>query len=226
MTTVRWSFTKYIAIRPTGPPCRPSPSYSEQAHLKPTFTEGYRITFPIMKYALSLTLFVAVVGAWQTYIVQHIPNSDDTPALLKALTSGNITTNTTILFQKGSTYNIFTPIKFPLLTNVEVRIEGNLTYPEDIATIQGRRPRISLLSSFLNLHISIRSCWVLSKVTALHSTQLHSQNRNIELPWCMVCPLGSHWGVPGKLHRFVLGLPFPGVLMSPYEGPQTPNGDG
>lgn len=34
------------------------------------------------------------------------------------------------------TYNIFTPVKFPKLTNVEVAIEGNITCPLDIATVQ------------------------------------------------------------------------------------------
>jgi len=46
--------------------------------------------------------------------------------------------NSSIIFQKGVTYNIFTPIKFPALNNVEIAIEGNLTYPEDIPTVQGK----------------------------------------------------------------------------------------
>ncbi len=90
-----------------------------------------------MKGTLSLILLVTAVRAWRTHVVSHAPHADDTPALLEALALGDITANATILFQRGLTYNIFTPIKFPVLTNVEVRIEGNLTYPEDIATIQG-----------------------------------------------------------------------------------------
>lgn len=73
----------------------------------------------------------------KTFVVPHVPGQDDTPGLAAVLS--NYSTNATILFQKGITYNIFTPIKFPKLTNVEVRIEGNLTYPSDIATIQGQR---------------------------------------------------------------------------------------
>ncbi|KAI0079551.1 pectin lyase-like protein [Panus rudis PR-1116 ss-1] len=89
-----------------------------------------------MKTILALLAFVAYSRAWNTFTVPHVDGSDDTPALASALASGNYSTNTTILFAKGTTYNILTPIKFPVLNNVEVRIEGNLTYPNDIATIQ------------------------------------------------------------------------------------------
>ncbi|KAF8899390.1 pectin lyase-like protein [Infundibulicybe gibba] len=75
------------------------------------------------------------VSAWNTFVVPHAPGQvDDTPALLAALPK--FSTNATILFREGVTYNIFTPVKFPALNNVEVRIEGNLTYPKDIATVQ------------------------------------------------------------------------------------------
>lgn len=75
---------------------------------------------------------------WNTFTVPHTAGGDDTPGLLSALAAGNITANATILFEKGVTYNIFTPITFPILTSVEVAIEGNLTYPEDIPTIQSK----------------------------------------------------------------------------------------
>lgn len=78
---------------------------------------------------------IGLVNAWSTFTVPHLSNEDDTPALLAALPK--LATNTTILFKEGITYNIFTPIKFPTLTNVEVVVEGNLTYPTDIPTIQG-----------------------------------------------------------------------------------------
>lgn len=76
--------------------------------------------------------------AWTTYVVPHTAGADDSPALLTALNSGNLSANATILFQKGTTYNIFSPITFPKFTNVEVAIEGNLTYPDDIATVQAK----------------------------------------------------------------------------------------
>ncbi len=85
---------------------------------------------------MSLALTASSI-AWQTYVVPHASGQDDTPALMTVLASGTFSSNTTILFEKGVTYNIFSPIKFPILNNVEVAIEGNLTYPDDIATVQG-----------------------------------------------------------------------------------------
>ncbi|CAA7265052.1 unnamed protein product [Cyclocybe aegerita] len=83
--------------------------------------------------ALVLSL-LRLVQAWNTFKVQHTPGEDDTPALLAALP--NLTADTTILFEEGITYNIFTPITFPVLNNVEVAIEGNLTYPDSIPIVQ------------------------------------------------------------------------------------------
>lgn len=90
-----------------------------------------------MRSALVLSALVSAACAWTTFTVPHTAGKDDTPALTTALATGNFSNNATILFKEGTTYNIFTPIKFPKFTNVEVRIEGNLTYPTDIPTIQG-----------------------------------------------------------------------------------------
>lgn len=79
---------------------------------------------------------VALTSAWNTFVVPHSPGQDDAPAILAALPT--LVANSSIVFKKGITYNIFTPIKFPVLNNVEVVIEGNLTYPTDISAIQGR----------------------------------------------------------------------------------------
>ena len=87
---------------------------------------------------LLLLLLVPCVSAWKTFVVPHSDGQDDTPALTAALASGNFSINSTILFAEGTKYNIFTPIKFPTLTNVEVAIEGNLSYPDSISTIQGQ----------------------------------------------------------------------------------------
>ena len=76
-----------------------------------------------------------LVNAWTNFTVPHTPGEDDTPALLAALP--DYVENATILFKGETTYNIFTPIKFPVLNNVEVLISGNLSYPDDIPTIQG-----------------------------------------------------------------------------------------
>jgi hypothetical protein len=71
-----------------------------------------------------------------TFVVPHTAGQDDTPALTAALAGHSYSSDSTILFQSGVTYNIFTPIKFPVLHNVEIQIEGNLTYPKDISKIQ------------------------------------------------------------------------------------------
>ena len=91
------------------------------------------------QYWLASLFALSPAMAWQTFIVPHSPfrASDDAPLLRAALATGNISSNTTILFQKGITYNIFTPVKFPVFSNVEVAIEGNITYPADITTVQG-----------------------------------------------------------------------------------------
>ncbi|PPQ93425.1 hypothetical protein CVT25_004497 [Psilocybe cyanescens] len=78
--------------------------------------------------------YTGLVQAWSSFTVPHTPGRDDTPALLAALPK--FVANSTILFKEGITYNILTPITFPVLNNVEVVVEGNLTYPSDIPTIQ------------------------------------------------------------------------------------------
>ena len=77
----------------------------------------------------------SLVTGWNTFVVPHTNGRDDMPGLVAAI--GNYSINSTILYQKGINYNIFTPIKFPILNNVEIRIEGNLSYPTDITSIQG-----------------------------------------------------------------------------------------
>ncbi|KAG6919078.1 hypothetical protein DXG01_009331 [Tephrocybe rancida] len=77
---------------------------------------------------------VYLVAAWSTFVVPHADGQDDMPGLVAAI--GNYSTNSTVLFQQGVNYNIFSPIKFPALNNVEIRIEGNLSYPTDIPAIQ------------------------------------------------------------------------------------------
>ena len=99
----------------------------------------------VLHHLVSLLSGFTLVAAWSTLVVPHSDSTDDTPTLLAALT--NYTTNATILFEKGVTYNIFTPITFPKLTNVEISIQGNLTYPTDIAVVQGSY--LLLVFSFL-----------------------------------------------------------------------------
>ncbi|KAI0714728.1 pectin lyase fold/virulence factor [Earliella scabrosa] len=83
-----------------------------------------------------LLLLASCAAAWTTFTVPHADDSDDTLALIAALATGSLSNNATILFAKGVKYNISTPINFPVLNNVEVRIEGNLSLPDDIPTVQ------------------------------------------------------------------------------------------
>ncbi|KAK7063605.1 pectin lyase-like protein [Favolaschia claudopus] len=87
-----------------------------------------------MLCGLLLLQAAALALAWDTFVVPHTAGADDTPGLLSLVT--NHSSDATILFSKGVTYNIFTAIKFPILTNVEIRIEGNLTYPTSIEEVQ------------------------------------------------------------------------------------------
>ncbi|KIP01758.1 glycoside hydrolase family 28 protein [Phlebiopsis gigantea 11061_1 CR5-6] len=91
---------------------------------------------PPQRVAALLLASATLASGWNTFTVPHTDGQNDTPGLLSVLSAGNFTANSTILFKKGITYNIFTPIKFPTLNNVEVAIEGNLTYPADIPTVQ------------------------------------------------------------------------------------------
>ncbi|EIN14757.1 hypothetical protein PUNSTDRAFT_154807 [Punctularia strigosozonata HHB-11173 SS5] len=94
---------------------------------------------------LHVLVFCQSIWAMALYTVPHIAGADDMPALIAALavtpatansTSPVITSNTTILFKKGVTYNTWTPIRFPTLTNVVISIQGNLTYPDTIEEVQ------------------------------------------------------------------------------------------
>ena len=90
-----------------------------------------------MLLGLSAWLFCFSLGAVAANLVFEVPHTDgddDTPSLLSKI--ANYTSDATIIFKKGITYNIFTPIKFPPLSNVEIKIEGNLTYPTNITAIQ------------------------------------------------------------------------------------------
>lgn len=75
--------------------------------------------------------------AWTTYVVPHSSGKDDTPALAAAFSANKgLAKDATILFQKGVTYNIATPLTFPKLQNVVVSIQGNITYAADIKVTQ------------------------------------------------------------------------------------------
>ncbi|EUC66233.1 glycoside hydrolase family 28 protein [Rhizoctonia solani AG-3 Rhs1AP] len=82
----------------------------------------------------TLALFPLVSAYSKTFTVPHVDGKDDSPAVVAAL--ANYSSDSLILFEKGITYNLWTPINFGSLTNTEIAFEGNATYPTDIATIQ------------------------------------------------------------------------------------------
>jgi hypothetical protein len=103
-----------------------------------------------MLVGLLLFQAAAVASAWDTFLVPHTPGENDTPGLLSLVT--NHSSNATILFSKGVTYNIFTAIKFPVLANIEIRIEGNLTYPTNVSQVQGtQKGCITICSELISL---------------------------------------------------------------------------
>ncbi|KIJ66606.1 glycoside hydrolase family 28 protein [Hydnomerulius pinastri MD-312] len=89
----------------------------------------------MLRTASALLAYTALARAWSTFVVPHTDGADDTPALLAAVSG--YTSDASIVFQANTTYNVWSPITFPPLTNVEVRIEGNLSYPMSIETVQG-----------------------------------------------------------------------------------------
>jgi hypothetical protein len=93
-----------------------------------------RITAMLRSFSIPLA-YAAIAGAWSTFVVPHTENADDTPALMAAVS--DYTSNASIIFAPNTTYNVWSPITFPHLTNVEVVISGNLSYPTSIETVQG-----------------------------------------------------------------------------------------
>lgn len=103
--------------------------------------------FSGLAVAWALIVFSSVVQSVHgshIFTVPHTDGADDSVALREALATGQYSANAMILFARGVHYSVFTPIKFPVLNNVEVWIEGNLSYPSDIATIQGTSPPLLL----------------------------------------------------------------------------------
>ncbi|QDS71687.1 hypothetical protein FKW77_008185 [Venturia effusa] len=60
--------------------------------------------------------------------------ADSTPAILD--TFKNCSSDSVVVFKEGADYNIFTPLTFPTLKNVEIRMGGILHFPKDIPTVQ------------------------------------------------------------------------------------------
>ena len=98
-------------------------------------------------YLISALPLLPAALAWTTYTVPHSGGGDDTPALISALKSRpELRSQATIVFQKGLTYNLATPVKFPYLENVTIQIQGNISFATDIAATQGANSRVEQLA--------------------------------------------------------------------------------
>jgi polygalacturonase len=67
-------------------------------------------------------------------VVSHTDNADDAPAVRSAVAS--CATNGVIEFEQGVSYNIWSPVYFENLVNSTISIQGNLTLPNSISSVQ------------------------------------------------------------------------------------------
>ncbi|KAF8527382.1 pectin lyase fold/virulence factor [Hysterangium stoloniferum] len=112
---------------------------------------------------LIFTASTALASITNTFVVPHVDGADDAPAIRAAL--ANFRSHSCILFEKGKTYNIWTPLDFGTLTNVEVAIEGNITLPKSIPEVQAivnasvsLVPFMAMYETYLtNMHSTLKS---------------------------------------------------------------------
>jgi len=63
-----------------------------------------------------------------------VNEGDDTPGILNA--TAHCGEHSRLLFAAGTTYNLFTPLQFSSINNVEFVFEGNLTLSENVTEVQ------------------------------------------------------------------------------------------
>ena len=106
----------------------------------------------------SVLSFASLTLAWTKYVVPYSKGGDDTPALTAAFAANpKLATDATIVFKKGVTYNILTPIHFPYFQNVVISVQGNLSYAANIQATQGGN-FVTGLRRFLKLISGLRVC--------------------------------------------------------------------
>jgi len=82
-------------------------------------------------------LALATAALARTFVVPHLASgSDDTPALLASLPALQNGSYGRILFEKGITYQLLSPVNFGTLNNLEIAIEGNISLPNTISDVQ------------------------------------------------------------------------------------------
>ena len=126
-------------------------------------------------YLASALPFISLATAWTTYVVPYASGNDDTPALTAAFSKNSaLSADATIVFRKGVTYNILTPLVFPSLQNVIVSIQGNISYAADIKKTQGQNPKPFatnfpvLMSGIHSYQQLLRPQWVAPPISAIY----------------------------------------------------------
>src|ERR1700749_5188288 len=91
----------------------------------------------LLCFCLAVGTSAASISTSLTFVVPHLSTgADDTPALLAALPSIQNGTYDRVLFEKGVTYHLLTPVNFGTLNNVQIALEGNISLPDSIASVQ------------------------------------------------------------------------------------------
>lgn len=91
--------------------------------------------FVLLCFALPITCLAT--SEPRTFVVPHLSTgADDTPALLSALPSIQKGSYDRILFEKGVTYHLPTPVDFGTLNNVQIALQGNISLPDSITVVQ------------------------------------------------------------------------------------------
>lgn len=93
---------------------------------------------------ISKGIFLSLLSTLPLALAGHrshrcvVPSSngtrDDSPAIAKVF--AQCATDSIIVFQEGVDYNVFQPIKAENLSNVEIRMHGNLHLPQNISAVQ------------------------------------------------------------------------------------------
>ncbi|KAK6066923.1 exopolygalacturonase C 1 [Seiridium cupressi] len=98
-----------------------------------------------MYFSIQLALFFSTTAAayWLPETLESvktclIPKNttgvDDTPTIVS--TVAECGDRSRVIFQKGLTYNLITPLKLSALTNIELVFEGNVSLPENVTYVE------------------------------------------------------------------------------------------
>ncbi|KZT58179.1 glycoside hydrolase family 28 protein [Calocera cornea HHB12733] len=136
-----------------------------------------------MLFLSTLAALAAAAAAYQTCVVPHGgAGIDDTIALNQTI--ANCSSDSQILFQEGTTYNIGSPVTFRNLTNIEIAIRGNLALPTSIPYVQ----------AFVNASAGQRLDWF---TISGHNVTLTGNQNNPDGGY--IDPFGEPWWIASQL---------------------------